>query len=291
MKKYIFPVVFYKDTETQKYVAAFDGIELFCDGKTLEETYSVIEEMLSDFVKLSIKVGGQVKEQPQDYLESARKHPGNVVMLLSIKVKNIESSTGDKKVVEAETIEGGLPERTWKIYQLENGNIEDIIIRAKGFDNNAITWMKNVIERESIKEAKALGNYIPPKETKPVPAAQVAKAAPKPAPAPAQAPTPVPMAQPEPEEEEQEPEEEEIEEEPTTEQPHQAEVEQEQETEEETAEKTEEVAETQNKDDSDDEDEPPKVDTSYKGQGRGAVGGFIGDFSKLTGEDIPDIRK
>lgn len=328
MEKYIFTVIFYKDIETQKYVATLDNIELFCSGKTLEETYSLIEEMLSDFVKLSIKVSGQVNYQPQDYLDSAKKHLGNIVMFLSVKVKSMQMGMNGGQMVEAETIEGILPERTWQIYQLENGSVEDVITRAKGFDNNTITWMKNVIERERAKEAAMTeGAYQQEVQVAVAPEVKVEKAA-EVAVEPVVAPEPTPEVAPKPMAQETTPEhgkvvhhpipqpepvlpkvtptelveefvspaaqvakEQEVSEEDDN-QSLDSETEQTSATEEtDAAEETGEITENDNKDDDSDDDAPPKVDDSYRGQGRGAVGGFIGDFSKLTGEDIPDIRK
>ena len=87
MKQYIFPAVFYKDIEGEGFVVAFDDVDLFCMGATVEEAYSMAKRMFTDFVKLSLKINGEVEEKPRSYVDSARHHKGKIVLLISAEIK------------------------------------------------------------------------------------------------------------------------------------------------------------------------------------------------------------
>lgn len=87
MKQYIFPAVFYKDIEGDGFVVAFDDVDLFCTGETVEEAFVMAKKMFNDFVKLSIKINGDVEEKPRSYMDSVKHHKGNIVLLISAEVE------------------------------------------------------------------------------------------------------------------------------------------------------------------------------------------------------------
>ena len=87
MKQYIFPAVFYKDIDGEGFVVAFDDVDLFCVGKTVEEAYVMAKKMFTDFVKLSLKINGEVEEKPRSYMDSAKHHKGNIVLLISAEIR------------------------------------------------------------------------------------------------------------------------------------------------------------------------------------------------------------
>lgn len=87
MEHYIFPAVFYRDEENDNYIVAFDDVQVYCMGKTVEEAFFTARKYLRDFCRLSIKMYGEVQERPRTYLESCEIHKGEIVLLVDAEVK------------------------------------------------------------------------------------------------------------------------------------------------------------------------------------------------------------
>ena len=88
MENYIFPAVFYKDEENDNYIVAFDDVQVYCMGKSVEEAFFTARKYLRDFCRLSIKMYGEVQEKPRTYLESREIHKGEIVLLVDAEVKS-----------------------------------------------------------------------------------------------------------------------------------------------------------------------------------------------------------
>jgi len=88
MEHYIFPAVFYRDEENDNYIVAFDDVQVYCMGKTVEEAFFTARKYLRDFCRLSIKMYGEVQEKPRTYLESYELHKGEIVLLVDAEVKS-----------------------------------------------------------------------------------------------------------------------------------------------------------------------------------------------------------
>jgi len=87
MEQYIFPFAIYRDEENDNYIAAFDDIQIYCTGKTIEETFFTAKKYLKDFCKLSIKMFGEIQERPRTFLESLEIHKNEIVLLADAEVK------------------------------------------------------------------------------------------------------------------------------------------------------------------------------------------------------------
>lgn len=84
---FVFPATFYRDEDNDNYIVAFDDVRIYCQGKTVEEAFFVARKYLRDFCKLSMKMYGEVKEKPRTYLEAAKQHKEDIVMLVDAEVK------------------------------------------------------------------------------------------------------------------------------------------------------------------------------------------------------------
>ncbi|MBQ3047544.1 MAG: hypothetical protein IJD48_00835 [Clostridia bacterium] len=87
MEHYIFPAVFYRDEENDNYIVAFDDVQVYCMGKTIEEAFFTARKYLRDYCRLSIKMYGEVQEKPRTYLESCSIHKNEIVLLVDAEVK------------------------------------------------------------------------------------------------------------------------------------------------------------------------------------------------------------
>lgn len=95
MEQYIFPAAFYKDEENDNYIVAFDDVQVYCMGKTIEEAYWTAKKYLKDFCRLSIKMFGAVQEKPRTYLESREIHKNDIVLLIDAEVKGVKKEEDD----------------------------------------------------------------------------------------------------------------------------------------------------------------------------------------------------
>jgi len=106
MEQFIFPAVFYRDSEEDIFVVAFDDVNLFCNGKTVEECFILAKKLLRDFVIVSYKLNGRVEERPRSYLESAKLHKGKIVLLICAEVNTGRIKIKDKATVIREALSG-----------------------------------------------------------------------------------------------------------------------------------------------------------------------------------------
>ena len=95
MEHFIFPAAFYKDDENDCYIVAFDDVQVYCTGKTIEEAFWTARKYLKDFCRLSIKMFGMVQEKPRTYLESREIHKNEIVMLIDAEVKSAKKDEED----------------------------------------------------------------------------------------------------------------------------------------------------------------------------------------------------
>ena len=95
MEQYIFPAAFYKDEENDNYIVAFDDVQVYCMGKTIEEAFWTAKKYLKDFCRLSIKMFGEVQEKPRSILESLEIHKNEIVLLIDAEVKSAKKEDGE----------------------------------------------------------------------------------------------------------------------------------------------------------------------------------------------------
>jgi len=88
MEHFIFPAAFYRDEENDSYIVAFDDVQVYCMGKTIEDAFLTARKYLKDFCRLSFKMFGGVQEKPRTFLESREIHKNDIVMLVDAEVKN-----------------------------------------------------------------------------------------------------------------------------------------------------------------------------------------------------------
>ena len=96
MEQYIFPAAFYKDEENDNYIVAFDDVQVYCMGKTIEEAFWTAKKYLKDFCRLSIKMFGEVQENPRSILESLEIHKNEIVLLIDAEVKSAKKEEGEE---------------------------------------------------------------------------------------------------------------------------------------------------------------------------------------------------
>ena len=67
MEQFVFPVAFCQDKDNDGFVVAFDDIQVYCTGQTVEDAFSKAKGYLKEFCRLSMKLYGGVQEKPRTY--------------------------------------------------------------------------------------------------------------------------------------------------------------------------------------------------------------------------------
>ena len=84
MKVVSYPAVFYYDKDEDLYTAAIHDLELYVDGKTVEEAFVRAKSFLQYFLTCSQKIDEDVI--PPSSFEAVSKNNKNLVMLIDVEV-------------------------------------------------------------------------------------------------------------------------------------------------------------------------------------------------------------
>lgn len=86
MEQFVFPAAFYQDKDNEGFVVAFDDIQVYCTGQTVEDAFVKAKGYLKEFCRLSMKLYGGVQEKPRTYMESKAIHKNDIVLLVDADV-------------------------------------------------------------------------------------------------------------------------------------------------------------------------------------------------------------
>lgn len=89
MRQFVFPTVLYYFEEENVYTAAFPDMNVYCEGDTVEDTFTKAKNFLKAYCLCSIRLGNKI-ETPTSYLDTAKKYPDNIVLLVDCEVKDEE---------------------------------------------------------------------------------------------------------------------------------------------------------------------------------------------------------
>lgn len=79
-----YPCVFYYDDESDTYTAAIHDLELFAEGKTVEEAFARAKDVLSTYLRYAKKLDEEIAE-PTPFQE-VQKGNKNIVCLVDVEV-------------------------------------------------------------------------------------------------------------------------------------------------------------------------------------------------------------
>ncbi len=90
---FIYPALFIKDVEEDRYIVAFDDIAVFCSEDTVEEAFLSAKKYLKEYIKLSYEEYGEVIEKPRTYEQSIEFHKKGkgFVLLIDAELKIVEN--------------------------------------------------------------------------------------------------------------------------------------------------------------------------------------------------------
>ena len=84
MDQYIYPVIFFKDEESDdNIVALFPDLNITTDGDNYEEAYLFAKDYLRVYIETALKNDLEI-ENPTDYLENCDKFKKSKVVLIDV---------------------------------------------------------------------------------------------------------------------------------------------------------------------------------------------------------------
>jgi len=86
MPKYTYPIIFILNEETKKHNGYIPDLAIFADGRNPEEVYADMEEILKNYLMLSLKYNAEVAA-PSTLDDTVKKWPGYKVSLITATLK------------------------------------------------------------------------------------------------------------------------------------------------------------------------------------------------------------
>ncbi len=81
MAKFMYPAVVYYDDVINQYALAVYDVNVFADGKTMEEAYTMAKNYLKEYVEISLELNGFVPASSTFEAMQAKYEDETVVML------------------------------------------------------------------------------------------------------------------------------------------------------------------------------------------------------------------
>ena len=85
MKKYVYPVILFSDTNNKNYTVLFPDLDIVASGETVEEAYLEAEDYLKAYLEFANKMNSQVAN-PSTYLETERMNPKRIILLADAEI-------------------------------------------------------------------------------------------------------------------------------------------------------------------------------------------------------------
>lgn len=96
-QQYIFPAILYKDEENNNYALAFNDIDVFTEGETVEDAFKSAKDYLFAYLKCSMHVNGEI-EEATSYIVVKDEHKAEIVLLVDA---NLEENNNSEDIDES----------------------------------------------------------------------------------------------------------------------------------------------------------------------------------------------
>ena len=87
MAKYMYPAVVYFDDVINEYAMAVYDVNVFADGKTMEEVYALAKSYLKEYVEIALELNGFIPNA-SSFEAMQQKYPDETVVMLEIEVED-----------------------------------------------------------------------------------------------------------------------------------------------------------------------------------------------------------
>ncbi|MDD4211068.1 MAG: type II toxin-antitoxin system HicB family antitoxin [Clostridia bacterium] len=86
MKQFVYPIILYFNEETNCYTVAFDDLDIYTEGDTVEEAFLKAKEFLEAYFECVVEFD-ETPEEASTYLATAKKNEGNIILLVNATLK------------------------------------------------------------------------------------------------------------------------------------------------------------------------------------------------------------
>ena len=86
MPKYTYPIIFILNEETRHHNGYIPDLAIFAEGKTPEDVYEQMEEILKNYMALAVKYDTEIPT-PSSLETITKKWPGYKVSLITANIK------------------------------------------------------------------------------------------------------------------------------------------------------------------------------------------------------------
>lgn len=85
MKKYVYPVILFADTDKNSYTVLFPDLDIVATGETVEEAYLEAEDYLKAYLEFASKMNSQISN-PSTYVETEKMNPKRIILLADAEI-------------------------------------------------------------------------------------------------------------------------------------------------------------------------------------------------------------
>ena len=96
MKKYVYPVILFTDSENKGYTILFPDLDIVASGDTVEEAYLEAEDYLKAYLEFASKMNSQISS-PSTYLETEKMNPKRIVLLADAEINGFLDLTPEEE--------------------------------------------------------------------------------------------------------------------------------------------------------------------------------------------------
>lgn len=92
MAKFVYPAIFYYDSEYKNYAVAMPDVNIYTEGDTMEDAYKNAQDFLLSYLDCCQKLH-QNPEKPTEFTQVVNSHKDGTVMLVSVETPDNQPKT------------------------------------------------------------------------------------------------------------------------------------------------------------------------------------------------------
>ena len=96
MKKYVYPVILFSNSDNKGYTVLFPDLDIVASGETIEEAYLEAEDYLKAYLEFASKMESQISG-PSTYLETEKMNPKRIILLADAEINGNLSLTPEEE--------------------------------------------------------------------------------------------------------------------------------------------------------------------------------------------------
>lgn len=102
-QQYIYPAILYYDNDNENYAVAFQDLDIFTEGETVEDAFKSAKEYLYAYIRCSKHIESEISS-PTSFEQVRSDHPSEIVLLVDNEIddENLKGEFCDDNLVDDE---------------------------------------------------------------------------------------------------------------------------------------------------------------------------------------------